>query len=146
MTKTTRSISVSKPKSAVWNFLNDVTRVGGCLPGCQDVRILDDTRSIWKVKVTTGILSRIFETYVTKVIEQQLERISFQIKTTNGDIEGKLDLILADFLQNQTNSTTIRVDLDLKASGSFSWVVNQMIGKQSDKMIELFVACLEKSA
>ncbi len=151
MPKITRTIQLNKPVESVWIFLNDAKKVGTCLPGCQEVKIIDDYRSFWKVKVTAGIVSRVLDTIVTKSIEQDRKRIVFDIRTTSGDIEGKLGVSLSgsegasEEQNSQSKTTSLSVDLDIKASGSFSWVINQMVGKQSDKMIEQFVACVERN-
>lgn len=141
MTAISRSILLTKPMQTTWAFLNDVERVGKCLPGCQEVKVLSDAKSYWKVKVTLGIVSRVIETDVTKQVDQQANKISFSIRSKNGDLDGKLDAALSPAEQG----TKLDLVFDVKAVGSFSWIINQMVGRQSDKMTEQFVSCLETS-
>jgi len=39
--------------------------------------------------------------------------------------------------------TKLDLNFDVKAVGSFSWIINQIVGRQSDKMAEQFTQCVE---
>ncbi len=76
-----KSFVLSKPIGTTWLFLNNFESVGRCLPGCQEVRVLSETKSYWKIKVNAGIVSRILETEVSKNADETNGRISFHIQT-----------------------------------------------------------------
>lgn len=133
-----KSFVLSKPIGTTWLFLNNFESVGRCLPGCQEVRVLSETKSYWKIKVNAGIVSRILETEVSKNADETNGRISFHIQTKSGDLKG--DLVVA--LQSSIDSTNVDLKFDVQAMGAFSWLVNQMLGKQSEKMIAEFVQCV----
>jgi uncharacterized protein len=139
MTAVTKTILLAKPIATTWAFLNDPERVGKCLPGCQEVRVLGENRSYWKVKVSVGIVSRIIETEAITSVNQEKSQISFKIRSKTGDLEGNLKAALTPV----EDKTKIDLDFDVKAMGSFSWLVNQMVGRQSDKMAEQFAHCIE---
>jgi carbon monoxide dehydrogenase subunit G len=117
-------------------FLNDLERVGKCLPGRQEVKILGENKSYWKVKVTVGIVSRIIETEATKTVDSARNRICFKIRSKNGDLDGDLKAAVTPV----EDKTKIELNFDIKATGSFSWVINQIVGRQSDKMAEQFAS------
>ncbi|MGH2639532.1 MAG: CoxG family protein, partial [Rhabdochlamydiaceae bacterium] len=81
MTAVTKTILLSKPLKTTWEFLNDPERVGKCLPGCQEVKILGENKSYWKVKVTVGIVSRTIETEATKTIDPEKNEIGFKVRS-----------------------------------------------------------------
>ncbi len=142
MTKVTKTITLSKPIDEIWTFLNDAEKVGRCLPGCQEVRSIDAIKSFWKIKVSAGIVSRVLETEVLKTADEQEKKINFRIRTKSGDLEGELQVLLAE---GDGSSTVLNLDFDVRAVGAFSWFINQMVGKQSDKMADQFVACVNRS-
>ena len=139
MTAVTKTILISKPLGTIWAFLNDPERVGNCLPGCQEVRVLGQSRSYWKVKVSVGIISRIIEAEAVSNVSQEKNQISYKIRSKTGDLEGDLKAILTSV----EDKTQLDLNFDVKALGSFSWIINQMVGRQSDRMAEQFVHCIE---
>ena len=139
MTTVSKTFTLSKPIETTWTFLNDFNSVGKCLPGCQEVRIISETKSFWKIKVSVGIVSRVMETEVSKKADEGNRTINFHIQTKNGDLKGDLDVVLQ---QSGDSTTNINLKFDAQAMGSFSWIINQMLGKQSDKMITQFVECV----
>ena len=141
MTAVSKTILLTKKLNTTWEFLNDFERVGKCLPGCQEVKVLGENKSYWKVKVSFGIITRILETEVTRSADIEKKQISFHIRSKNGDLEGDLNTSLAP----ENDKTRLDLNFDVKAIGSFSWVINQMVGRQSDKMAEQFVSCVEAS-
>jgi carbon monoxide dehydrogenase subunit G len=139
LTTVSKTVLLSKPLDATWAFLNDPERVGKCLPGCQEVKVLGENRSYWKVKVSMGIVSRIIETEATRSADQERNQISFKIRSKTGDFEGDLRATLTPVEQK----TKLDLNFDVKAVGSFSWIINQIVGRQSDKMAEQFTQCVE---
>ncbi|MHB8565822.1 MAG: CoxG family protein [Nitrososphaerales archaeon] len=141
MTAISKTILLTKSLNSTWEFLNDFERVGKCLPGCQEVKILSENKSYWKVKVTLGIISRVIETEATRTTDAEKKLISFHIRSKNGDLQGELKAALSSV----EDKTKLDLDFDVKSVGSFSWIINQMVGRQSDKMAEQFVSCVETS-
>ncbi|MGI0078823.1 MAG: CoxG family protein [Nitrososphaerales archaeon] len=141
MTSITKTVLISKPLETTWRFLNDIEKTGHCLPGCQEVKIISETRSLWKLKVSAGIVSRTLEMEVTRAVDEASKRINLHIRTRSGDLEG--DLVVA--LTNVESATKLDLNFDVHAVGAFSWIINQMIGKQSDKMAAQFVECVDSS-
>jgi len=142
MTAVTKTVLLAKPIDTTWQLMNDVERVGRCLPGCQEVKVLTENKSYWRVKVTMGIVSRVIETEAVKASDFEKKIISFHIRSKNGDLEGDLKAALSPVEEK----TKLDLDFDVKAAGSFSWIINQIVGRQSDKMAEQFVKCVESSA
>lgn len=141
MTIVNKTIVLSKPIEVTWQFLNDFERVGRCLPGCQEVRVLSEVKSYWKIKISVGIVSRVLETEVIKASDGEKKEIWFHIRTKSGDFEGDLKIALFSV----ESATRLDLNFDVKAVGAFSWIINQMIGKQSDKMATQFVDCVNSN-
>lgn len=49
--------TVNTPQEEVWRFLMDVQRLGGCIPGCEQVQAMDDTTFKTRMKVKVGPFS-----------------------------------------------------------------------------------------
>ena len=58
---------VPVPIERAWQFLSSMEQVGGCVPGCEEVRIIDDTRSLWTVRATMGPFTRVLRMEATTV-------------------------------------------------------------------------------
>ncbi len=142
MTPISKTVLLPKAVDQTWAFLNNSESVGKCLPGCQEVRIIDGTKSYWKVKISVGIVSRIVEVDAIKKSDEEKRQIAFHIRSKSGDLEGDLQVVL---LPSNFNATKLDLTFDVRAVGAFSWIINQMIGKQSDKMASQFVDCVNSS-
>lgn len=135
----TRQATVKAPKHKVWSFLQDTETVGKCIPGTESVIVSDGDSSKWKLKIGVGMVSRRIEARVKRFSDEEKGKMSFDILSTDGDLQAKINATLGEDAEGET---TIRIDFDARASGSFSWIVNQIITKQSDKMISQFIDCI----
>jgi carbon monoxide dehydrogenase subunit G len=143
MTTINKIIQIPKPLSSLWLFLNDPERVGKCLPGCQEVKVLSDSKSYWRVKVSAGIVSKVIEADVWKDVDESKKELSFRIRSKSGDLEGNLRMSLQK--TEVEGNSQLNLNFDIRAIGSFSWFINQLIGTQSDKMASQFIECINSS-
>ncbi|MGI0148587.1 MAG: CoxG family protein, partial [Thermoplasmata archaeon] len=49
---------VIAPVAQVWSFLSDLRKVGQCVPGVENVELIDEKRARWDLKVRIGPLSQ----------------------------------------------------------------------------------------
>ena len=44
-----------------WRFVSNMQEIGSCVPGCEEVRIVDDRHSLWKVRAEIGPFRRLLD-------------------------------------------------------------------------------------
>jgi uncharacterized protein len=140
---TTTEFTVELPRAKMWEILNDPSRLGKCVPGCEEVQVLGPEDSRWKVKLNVGIISRRMEARAKVVERVEPSRMVIKIESVEGDITGSWKLDLSEL---HPGATKVNFVADMTARGSFEWVVNQMIKTQLSKMVSQFVACISKTA
>src|SRR5439155_15205641 len=68
MPEGTVAFDVNAPVEKVWSFLSDMQQVGRCVPGVENVEVLDATHARWTLTVKIGPLSQ-----TIKVLTETLE-------------------------------------------------------------------------
>lgn len=92
MPEGTAAFEVDAPVEKVWSFLSDMRQVGRCVPGVEDVEILDATHARWNLTVKIGPLSQTFKV-LTETLEQvPLRHGRFRAEADNIDMLGTIDL------------------------------------------------------
>src|SRR5207244_2312698 len=83
-----RKIDVNAPVEKVWSFLSDMQQVGRCVPGVENVEVLDATHARWTLTVKIGPLSQTIKV-LTETLEQiPLRRGRFRAEAENIDMIG----------------------------------------------------------
>src|SRR5205809_7728558 len=70
MPEGTVAFDVNAPVEKVWSFLSDMQQVVRCVPGVENVEVLDATHARWTLTVKIGPLSQMI-----KVLTETLEQI-----------------------------------------------------------------------
>lgn len=95
MPEGTVEFEVTAPVERVWSFLSDLRKVGGCVPGVENVEVLDEKRARWDLKVKIGPLSQTMRV-MTETLEQvPLRHGRFRGEADNLDVIGTIDLASA---------------------------------------------------
>src|SRR5207244_9753865 len=70
MPEGTVAFDVNAPVEKVWSFLSDMQQVGRCVPGVENVEVLDAMHARWTLTIKIGPLSQ-----TIKVLTETLEQI-----------------------------------------------------------------------
>ena len=143
MPHTTAEFTIPLSRAKLWLLLNDLERLGKCVPGCEEVQVLSPVDSKWRVKINVGIISRKIQARAHIVERSEPDRILLKIDSGDGDITGAWRLNLSE---EAPESTKVTLSADMRARGSFEWIVNQIINTQLSKMVLQFADCVGKSA
>jgi len=80
------------PILQAWDFLSNMEHVGGCVPGCEQVRVVDDRRSAWLVRAELGPFSRRLRMEATTVEFEPPRHGAFVARGKDLETRGDIDL------------------------------------------------------
>jgi len=140
---TTTEFTVGLPRASLWSLLNDFERLGGCVPGCEEVKVLGPDDSQWKLKLAVGIVSRRIDARARVLERVEPSTMVIRIDSLDGELSGSWKLSLSEI---DHHSTRVALSADITARGAFEWVVNQIIRTQLSKMTNQFAACISELA
>jgi len=114
--------TVGVPIDAAWKFLSSMGHVGRCVPGCLDVRELDERHSVWQVRAELGPFSRL--------LEMQAESVEFDPPTHGAFIARGRELTTRgsiDLVPLANGSTQVTYTITAEAQGLGRSLVNNAI-------------------
>ncbi len=139
MPQISRDFEVKGSLSSVWKALNDPNVLGACVPGCEQVTVISDVESRWKVKISVGVIARRIDAKAKIIQRTEPNQLAIKIESVDGDINGEFRLDLSEKAQN---STQVKFVANLDAKGPFQWIVNQVIKNQLDGFVSRFANCI----
>lgn len=131
-----REFELDAPPMDAWEYLTDMEKFSQHVPGYQDFETVDETTSLWEIKVDLSIFSRVM-TFEVEVTEEEYPRGSFSLDPQNQPGTGSGTVI---FHETDDGETRIEFILEGEASGKMSPFLNKVIGQAlphiSDRLIE----------
>ncbi|HZW56509.1 MAG TPA: SRPBCC domain-containing protein [Nitrososphaerales archaeon] len=142
MVQLNRELVVTQSADELWKRLNDPVLLGKCIPGCESVSVIDQDTSRWIVKMSVGVISRKIDAKA-KVVEKNEGEKTLVVKfnSADGDFTGTFKIRVRDDA-GKLGSSTLNLDTEIEARGSFQWIVNQVIKSQLDKFSSEFTRCI----
>jgi len=135
---------VDVPVQEAWRVLLDVERIAPCMPGAQLQEIEgDEYRGIVKVKV--GPITAQYKG-VARITETDETNRRAVIRAEGRDTrgQGNASATVTATLQPDGAGTRVRIDSDVTITGKVSQFGRGVIADVSAKLLDQFVACLER--
>jgi len=130
---------VMAPVEQVWSFLSDLRKMGHCVPGVENVELLDEKRARWDLKVKIGPLSQMIRV-MTETLEQvPLRRGRFRGEADNLDIIGTIELAPAG------EATKVVYTMAVTAKGPLSRIMDNFIRTRLKSQTEEFAANVKRA-
>jgi uncharacterized protein len=135
---------VDVPVEQAWRVLLDVERIAPCMPGAQLEEIEgDEYRGIVKVKVGPITAQYKGAARITEVDETNRRAvIRAEGRDTRG--QGNASATVTATLQSDGEGTHVSIDSDVTITGKVSQFGRGVIADVSEKLLDQFVACLER--
>ena len=131
---------VNAPLERCWVFFCNLSNIGGCIPGCESVTLIDDKSASFKVKLKVGYLSRSFDltAKITKAVP--MSEISFGGEGSDAEISGSLSFSPTA----QSSSTSVKYLVEIRPVSVAGKTAAAMIGKDvARKQASEFAACVK---
>lgn len=128
MEEAAKTFTVRAPIERVWKFLSDMEKVGSCVPGCVQVRVVNRAEAEWVLSLKIGQISRtiLVRTYATEMSEPS--HAAFVAKSQDMEMSGTLDL-----RANSRDQTEVTYRANVTPIGIIGKTIARMMGQ---KMIE----------
>jgi carbon monoxide dehydrogenase subunit G len=121
-------ISVRSKPSKCFEFFTDLTNIGSCIPGCEQVTPIDSTSAIFKVRLKLGYISRTFELKARLLDQRADEHLSFTAEGSDAEIKGIVDLN-SEGKTKEYESTIVKYNLEIRPISVTGKTAISMIGK-----------------
>jgi carbon monoxide dehydrogenase subunit G len=135
---------VSDTVASVWTFFDLPAQVAGCVPGVEDLTVVDRDHVEVQLSQSIGPLSATFAATV-RIIERIPER-SIAFTATGKSVRGAVGNVRAAVtvqLQPLEGRTAVLVDADVVLAGALGSVGQKVIAKQVGKVTAQFARNLE---
>lgn len=141
-----QEFTVTEPVSAVWKFFEEPESVARCMPGVEQVTVLDEDNVQVRATQSLGPMTATFETKVTVLERVTDELIRFRAagKSVRGAI-GNLRTENTVRLRGTADGTSVLVEGDLVLAGALGSVGQKVVARQAGKVTAEFAANLQRA-
>jgi carbon monoxide dehydrogenase subunit G len=130
---------VGQPVSTVWDFFEQPEMVARCVPGVEQIRVIDADNVEVRASQSIGPMSATFEAKITVLERIPNECIRFQAvgRSVRGAV-GNVRTSNAVRLHASEGSTTVVVEGDIVLAGALGSVGQKIVAKQASKVTASF--------
>lgn len=137
-----QQFSVDAPADAVWDLLNDVPRMAGCIPGASEVTRIDDTTYDANVSARIGPIAPTFACRIVVAALDETTRtgtveVAGKDARLGGGVKARMQMALSG-----DNPTTVSIASDVDVLGKLGQYGHGMIAKRADAMLADFARCI----
>jgi hypothetical protein len=144
--KVQQEFAVTEPVSAVWKFFEEPESVARCMPGVEQVTVLDGDNIQVRVTQSLGPMSATFDAKVTVLerVTDELIRFRGAGKSVRGAI-GNLRTENTVRLRGTADGTSVLVEGDLVLAGALGSVGQKVVARQAAKVTAEFATNLQRA-
>jgi len=130
---------VDRPAEAIWSLFEQPEVVSGCLPGVEDITVIDADNVSVRATQSIGPMSATFEAKVTVLERVPLEMIRFQAigKSVRGAVGHVRSMNVVRLLPSD-GSTTVTIDGEVVLAGALGSVGQKIVARQANKVTAEF--------
>jgi carbon monoxide dehydrogenase subunit G len=144
--KVHQEFTVTQPVSAVWKFFDEPESVASCMPGVEEVTVLDPDNVQVRATQSVGPMTATFQTKITVLerVTEELIRFRAAGQSVRGAI-GNMRLENTVRLHGTAEGTSVVVDGDLVLAGALGSVGQKVVARQAGKVTAEFAANLQRA-
>lgn len=141
-----QEFTVTEPVSAVWKFFEEPESVAGCMPGVEQVTVLDQDNVQVQATQSLGPMTATFDAKVTVLERVTDELIRFRAagKSVRGAI-GNLRTENTVRLRGTADGTSVLVEGDLVLAGALGSVGQKVVARQAARVTAEFATNLQRA-
>jgi len=137
---------VAEPVETVWKFFDKPEAVAGCMPGVEQVTVLDPDNVQVRATQSIGPMTATFDAKVT-VLERVTEEL-IRFRATGRSVRGAIGNVRTEntvTLRPCPEGTNVAVDGDVVLAGALGSVGQKVVARQADKVTAEFAANLRRA-
>lgn len=136
-----QQFEVDAAPDAVWDFLTDVPRMAGCIPGAGVLQEVDDRSYDTVVTAKIGPISARFACRVA-IVDLDREKRTGIVEVSGKDVKLGGGMKARSQLQlSGTGPTTVNIESDVEVLGKIGQYGHGMVAKRADAMLASFAEC-----
>jgi carbon monoxide dehydrogenase subunit G len=143
--KVSESFVVPESRDAVWEVVGDVARIAKCMPGVEDVSVVDADNATVRVSQSLGPMSATFDAKM-KVTEREAGRL-IAFSATGRSVKGAAGNVRVTNsvrLEDEGDSTRVLLEADVAMGGMLGAVGGKVIARQAAQAAKEFASALER--
>jgi uncharacterized protein len=144
--KMQQEFTVAEPVAAVWKFFDEPEAVAGCMPGVEQVTVLDEDNVQVRTTQSLGPMTATFDAKVT-VLERVTDEL-IRFRATGKSVRGAVGNLRTENtvrLRAVADGTSVVVDGDLVLAGALGSVGQKVVSRQAAKVTAEFAANLQRA-
>jgi carbon monoxide dehydrogenase subunit G len=143
--KVSESFVVGGSRDAVWEVVGDVERVARCLPGVEEVNVVDDESSSVRITQSLGPMTATFDAKMKVVSREPGREISFAAtgRSVRG-AAGNVRVTNSVRLEDEGDATRVVLEANVAMGGMLGAVGGKVIARQASQAAKVFAANLER--
>ena len=136
------------PITKVWSSLNDPSVLKMCVPGCEDIQVVDANTYTAKATIKVGFISSKFNNIQVKklkAVENQVLAFEMTGEDQNkiGSFKQNLEITMKE-VSGSTPQTEIAINASVDLKGKFATLGKRIVEWKAKKVTEEFVENLRK--
>jgi carbon monoxide dehydrogenase subunit G len=137
--KIEETFEIAVPIERMYREINDIGEIGYCIAGVQDVRVISDTESAWKVEARAGFMARTFNLAGRITERRPPEYLAFAGSGQDVEITGHV--LLEPVEAGGTRCETV---VEATVTGAFAPIVDLMARGPQQQLIQQTIDNLRK--
>ncbi len=133
------TFDVRAPVDRVWSFLCDMRKVGSCVPGVENIEILDEKRAMWDLKVKIGPLSQTMRVATETLEQTSPSRARFKGVADNIDMQGTIELA------PKGDATQVTYTMNVTAKGPLARIMDNFMKSKLKSQADEFAANVKRA-
>jgi carbon monoxide dehydrogenase subunit G len=142
--KLEKEVHLDAPPERVWDLVSDIEALARCIPGLEELQIVDDRQFQSVVRLGVGPISARFQ------LESRLEeldppnRVVMVTEGADRSIGGRVRQRQEFDLAPDGEGTRVRITSDIQISGRFATFGQRIIAARADQFVDEVVANVEQ--
>jgi carbon monoxide dehydrogenase subunit G len=128
-----------------FQFFTDLSNIGSCIPGCEQVSSIDSNSAVFKVKVKIGYISRTFDLRAKLLEQKPPDFLTFTAEGQDAEIKGTVRLSFDRTVEGKS-ATTVNYSIEIRPISVMGKTAISMIGKDFvKKQASEFAICVKNT-
>lgn len=137
------TVEIAAPRAAVWDFVSDPQKMGGCGPGVESVESIDENKFLARAKVKVGPIAAKFSVDAEFLERTAPDRATVRArgKAPGSAVDGTAEMSLRD--GDSPDTTVMDWSADVQISGMMASLGARMIEGTANKLIGETFNCVK---
>jgi uncharacterized protein len=137
---------VAEPRAVLWEFFEQVDRVARCVPGVEDITVVDADNSRVRVTQAVGPMTATFDMKMRITARDAGQSLEFtaigrSVSGAAGNLRSTNTVVLDDA---EEGSTRVVLESDVALGGMLGSVGQKVVAKQAAKVTRSFAEALQQ--